>query len=249
MWHAACLPRPSITRLPQATAHFHHLYIRNWETMLKRFFRLTRVAVALAALAWSAPAQAASLLLDIQSGTLFQRGSFANFGYTVTFDQQVRVDALGLWDYQANGLADAHPVGLWDSGGTLLAQVVVDSTSTQVAALNPAGAWWFTSIAPLLLQPGTYKVGAYYPSTSDLFISSLNVPPAQIVVNPLVTYGDSYYANGNFQYFTEPNTNAAHWDPGFFGPNAQVTAVPEPGTIALLGLGLGLARRRLKRTH
>jgi hypothetical protein len=217
--------------------------------MLKGFSRLTRAALVLAALAWSTPAQAASLLLDFHSGTLFQRGSFTNFGYTVTFDQQVRVDALGLWDYQANGLADAHPVGLWDSGGTLLAQAVVNNSSTQVAALNPAGAWWFTSIAPLLLQPGTYKLGAYYPTAADYFISSLNVPPANIVVNPLVTYEDSYYTSGGLEYFTEPLTNAAHWDPGFFGPNAQVTAVPEPGTIALIGLGLGIARRRLKRTH
>ena len=177
------------------------------------------------------------------------RGGFANFGYTVTFNQEVYVNALGLWDYQANGLVDAHQVGLWNSGGTLLAQAVVDNSSTVVASVNSQNAWRFTSIATVLLMPGTYKLGAYYPTPADAFVASLNVPPAQIVVNPLATYGNSFATDGTIQFFTEPtNMGPSTWDPAFFGPNAQVSPVPEPGTLVLMGLGLAAARRRMKRT-
>jgi len=214
--------------------------------MFERFIQFTRGGLVLAALAMATPAQA-GLLVDVQSGSDFQRGSFANYGYTITFTEAVRVDALGLWDLGADGLTDAHQVGIWDSGGTLLAQAVVNSASTQVASVNPQHAWLFTSIAPLQLAPGTYKLGAYYPSTADRFVAALNTPPAQLVVDPLAIYGDSFFTPDGIEFFTEPTgLGDTAWNPAFFGPNARVTAVPEPATLALVGLGLALAVRKRK---
>jgi hypothetical protein len=215
--------------------------------MITSLFRLTRGALVLAVLASAAPAHA-GLLVDVQSGSAFQRGSFANFGYSVTFTDAVRVDALGLWDQGANGLVDAHQVGIWDSTGTLLAQAVVDNASIPVTSVNPDHAWLFTPIAKLYLAPGTYKLGAYYPSTADQFVAALDTPPAQILLDPLAIYGDSFFTSGGTEFFTEPTSvGSTTWNPAFFGPNARVTAVPEPATLALMGLGLALAGRRWKR--
>jgi hypothetical protein len=210
---------------------------------------LTRTALALAASCATAVAHAGMLLDYHGEGAVYQRGSWANFGYTFSVDQKVVVSALGLWDYQGNGLADAHPVGLWDGQGNLLAQAVVDSASLAVASANAAHAWRFTEIAALVLQPGEYKLGAYYPTTADYFISSYNATPAEITLGSFATFGKSYHTAGDIQSFAEPTTALpANWDPGFFGPNARMSAVPEPASLALAGLAVvGLASLRRTR--
>ncbi|MCW5964237.1 MAG: PEP-CTERM sorting domain-containing protein [Bryobacterales bacterium] len=206
-----------------------------------KYLLLTAVLLGIAGVAQ------AGMLVDVQSGTLFARGTFTNFGYTVTFSQAVRVDALGLWDYQGNGLTDAHPVGLWDINGNLLASATVDNNSTVVASVNSNHAWLFTSISPVHLSAGSYVLGAYYPTAADFFISSLDVAPAEILVNPLATYGGSRYIS-SIESLTFPSSvSPADWDPGFFGPNALVTAVPEPGTLGLIGAGLLFGYLRLRR--
>ncbi len=72
-------------------------HVKNWGDDDHGVPRLTRVATTCAVLGLATTAQA-DLLVDVQSGSAFQRGSFANFGYTVTFNESVRVnglDALG----------------------------------------------------------------------------------------------------------------------------------------------------------
>src|SRR4051812_40537383 len=41
--------------------------------------------------------------------------------------QDVELDAFGLFDLDGDGLESAHAVGIWNNGGTLLAQVTIPS--------------------------------------------------------------------------------------------------------------------------
>ena len=74
------------------------------------------------------------------------------------------ISALGM--YAPNGLSASHSVGIWTSGGTLLAQTTVDPADT------PLNQFLYHSLTtPLSLPAGTYVVGAFY-NTTEYYGSS-----------------------------------------------------------------------------
>jgi hypothetical protein len=163
----------------------------------------------------------------------------SNYGSNITlgwgFDllNAVTVTDLGYFDGNG-GLTDAHPVGIWNSIGSLLAQATVPSgdTATLVSEFR------FVPIVPVVLGPGAYSIGGYANSTSpDEFrfevsslttIAGLSFGPAN-----LYTKADS---------LTRPTTKAdAFSQDGYFGPNFEVsspTSVPEPDGIGASLIGL-----------
>jgi hypothetical protein len=91
-------------------------------------------------------------------------------GWAFSFsDFDLDVTALGFFDAGSDGLRISHQVGLWDSGGSLLAQVTVDNTSTPVASTSTAGQWLFTELPSPITLPrgGTYILGAFIPDLTD----------------------------------------------------------------------------------
>jgi hypothetical protein len=78
--------------------------------------------------------------------------------------QDLEVDALGIFDQDGDGLEDAHPTGIWTSGGTLLAQVTVSPGTGG----NLVASYRYASIAPLTLAAGqTYVLRAYFGPVVD----------------------------------------------------------------------------------
>lgn len=208
--------------------------------------QLNRLIVALSLLAGALTLTAAAdgLAVDIVAGNAYVRGTWANYGYSFVVNEPIRVDALGLWDLNADGLTDEHPVGLWNSDGELLAQATVGNSSELVASVNSTHGWRFESISPIELTPGTYKLGAYYPTNADPFVVDLVDNPATLQFSPHITFGEDFVTTGGTEFFTEPNTPTGVAN-GYFGPNARFSAVPEPTTlVALLVAGLACGRRR-----
>lgn len=77
--------------------------------------------------------------------------------------QAVQVRALGLYDV-ANGLKDAHPIGLWSASGTLLAQATLPAGT----ASQRIGSYRYVAITPITLNAGqTYVIGAYFGPVAD----------------------------------------------------------------------------------
>lgn len=203
----------------------------------------TLIAVA-TLVAMHAGAQASpEIALDASGGTLYVRGSFANFGYSFTLTEARVLNSMGLWDRSGNGLADSHQVGLWASDGTLVAQATLDQTADAVASVGLDGVWRFADVADVLLPLGSYTIGAYYPSTADAFRGSA---VGGLITAPWMTYGQGLVTVGAFgDQFGRPDTpTGAQFQPGFFGPNFQSSAVPLPGSLALVIAGLGLIRWR-----
>ena len=173
--------------------------------------------------------------------TYIEGASPGTAGSIFMANRSLWVTELGLWS--GNGiLVDAHDVGLWTSGGTLLASVTIPAGNT-APLVN--GYRWVALAAPISLTTGSsYVLGAAFPSDgggnrdglwgtapiNDAFTlladRNLNTPtyglvfPTHSVNDPAVT--------------------------GWFGPNLlAVTEIPEPSTIVLLAMctGVSLCRR------
>ena len=184
----------------------------------------------LLAASFAVPAQAQDAAFSV-SGTPDTLGNPPfTLGYSFSLSDQFTATGLGLFDAAGDGLASRHEIGLWDSGGNLLASTLVFGTT---GTLNDT--FRYNSIAPLLLSAGSYTLGATFTDGLDPFYYDS-------VLTPLsgVSFGQSRYAAGSA--LTNPTVSVG--GNAYFGPNVLLTsnaAVPEPATWAMMLLGFGLA--------
>lgn len=177
------------------------------------------------------------------------------YGYSFTATSDLYVTALGVLDDFGDGLDEAHQVGLFDGIGTLKTVTVPAGTSAALvggyaSGSTTRGGFRYVSISPVLLTAGTtYSVGAFY---DDMDTEALLTTEESVVFtsNPLITFGRALFSDaGSLSYVYQYDPNASS-TVGYFGPNLQVTAVPEPGVVAFgflaAGSVLGLIARKRK---
>jgi len=173
----------------------------------------------------------------------------SNLGYsgTVGWDFQVNsaqsISYLGVYDADADGLAVATDVGLWnrDTGVLLSSATVPLGTAGQLL-----GQFRYVPISSLALQPGVnYALGAQYnqPSNSDWY--------------QLITTNNSFAPWLNFFNPTEKGgvsltlpSNVGQSPYGIYGPNIAKDETPHvPGPLSILGVGaaFGFSRKLRKR--
>jgi hypothetical protein len=150
---------------------------------------------------------------------------------------RILVRALGVWDEDEDGLANAYDLTLWTGTGTVLRTATVGSGTAN--PLSQGFRW--ASVAPLYLTVGeTYVVGLYRPDFDDVMRW---VDAGEVTIDGSFTLLDDLYVSG--EAFP---TNREDRD-GIFGANFAFT--PEPGTFVLTGLAGGgllfLAARRRRR--
>jgi hypothetical protein len=169
----------------------------------------------------------------------FQNPTFGNttLGWGFSLVDPVTVTDLGYFDGNG-GLTDAHPVGIWNSVGTLIAEATVPSGST--ASL--VSGFRFVPIAPVVLGPGAYSIGG----------ASLTSPdPVRFDVSSVTTVAGLSF--GPAHLFTQansltlPTTPVPEFVDGYFGPDfmvsGPVTTIPEPDDIGVSLLGLAIVMR------
>ena len=165
-------------------------------------------------------------------------------GWGLTLTQSVAITALDYYDPAGVSLISSHQVGIWDfNSQALLASATVPSG----APATRNGVYESIAIAPVVLGPGTYIVGASTTRFEDKYIFTAGTSNVQ----PGVTVSSGSYTGpaigGPFGYpnqvvFQASNLYLANFEIG----SGVTTGTPEPSSLMMVAgaglIGLGLCR-------
>ncbi|HEY1128874.1 MAG TPA: DUF4082 domain-containing protein [Roseateles sp.] len=213
---------------------------RNW---------LAGVAVSAAAICLPMQAMAApAISISNISGPTLGNGPFT-LGWSFTVNSDITVTALGVFDADQDGLAERHAVGLWSSGGTLLASTIIGAGTA-----DPLTAQFrYSGITALTLTAGeTYTIGAVWNSLLDGLVYPGDATDFSTPAD--ISFVETRFVEGGA--LADPTSNAGGTLPAYFGPNFLFDAagtVPEPASLLLAGLAIAAllasqARRRSANT-
>jgi hypothetical protein len=197
---------------------------------LKTAGQVVLLAMSMAAIA---PAHA-SVIVDHSNGGLVNGSGWTNMGgkdWTVwddfTLDKAATVTGITYYSYPLANITTAYTLQI----GTAAGLSDVFSASIDNAAVKQTmgnyGSVFNASFAPITLDAGTYWL---------TFNSYGNL------------YGSAAAAGGNLTQIGYGNSYVRDGTASVFSLSGELHAVPEPGSLALLSIGLGLgaltARRR-----
>jgi hypothetical protein len=159
-------------------------------------------------------------------------------GYTFTVgNSPIAVTDLGFFDVGGNGLGGAHPVTIWNSGGTVVGTATVSSGTTSVLE----GGYRYTTVPePITLSANTtYTIGATMYNNTDASPSSQSLGSATAAAGITLGAARSHMAGA---FPTGDPNGLGH----YLTANFKFDVVPEPGVTLLAGITLipFLRRRR-----
>jgi hypothetical protein len=165
------------------------------------------------------------------------------YGWSFIPTTNIYVTQLGVLDYNSyyygpsKGLYDPHPVGIWNCSDPV--NLLVSTTVPSGTSATLVDYIRYEPVTPTLLMAGTeYVIGAYYPIHSPPFYGDLQlIAPydgIDISTDPNIVFVKRRALNeaSGLRFPTIVTTGGIE-----VGPSFQFTPVPEPSTLALLGMG------------
>jgi len=180
----------------------------------------------------------AAVGLISQSGGVLDAWPFdKTLGWSFGLNTEITLNRLGVFDEGQDGLAASHQVGLWTTGGTLIA----DATVPAGTAGSLFGDFRYVDVPSVALPVGVYVIGVHFDTAgrADQFLRDNSV----LTTHPFVNYNVGRISSRPGFEFPPPTASGSLGN--FTTGNFQFN-IPEPSTcyLLLLASGLGLAVRR-----
>ena len=172
----------------------------------------------------------------------FDTGLFTNSTLGAVFtvgSQPIQVTALGVYDSLQDGLFENHDVGIWGSSGLITSTTIPSGTGATLI-----GTYRYLSVPSVTLAANTtYTIGAFFDINTAFW--DHHGANGTSAVDPAISSAiPAFYSGNNNPIFTQPTFGYAAGP--LWAANMTFQVVPEPGTftLAAVGLGLLLFRRR-----
>src|SRR5262245_57120066 len=98
----------------------------NMRTLI-RVFAFAAAVAGLLAPGTAAKAAPAVTFDNLTSSSFLNVPDAATLGWRFTVNQPISITALGIFDSGQDGLAQSYSIGIWNSGGTMIASGTVSS--------------------------------------------------------------------------------------------------------------------------
>ncbi|MCB0824782.1 MAG: DUF4082 domain-containing protein [Armatimonadetes bacterium] len=162
-------------------------------------------------------------------------------GFKFNVNANTNMTHLGIWaDNDTSGLDEEHQVGLWRvSDGALLASAFISNADVL------EGDFYFEALgSSVALTAGVDYIvaAAYWFGGLDGYISE-----GTYGTDSNVNLVNAVFPDAEALGFVMPGGNTVG-NAGRVGPNFKTDAVPEPATMAVLGLGAAALLRRRKKS-
>lgn len=188
--------------------------------------------------------------INLSSGT--QNGFVGTVGgiFHTTYSYYPQVNWLGYYDKDGDGLANSHAVSLWDNSTLATIASVTIPAGTSAPLLN--GYRWVQLPSTVQLNYGSYYVIGAQTDGIDTWGDLISNNPPDNGSNGQISWNSQYVQLGAGWEFTR----AGRYDNNYPGePSNQsgsnaiypvanlgynLAVVPEPTSLSILGLGVGL---------